>query len=512
MATGKSGTLTWTSGSYAVQVTWSETYEVSTNQSTVSITSVKAKAAYYGVSYYPDGVIKINGTTVLTMDSRTPTGSVHINALNNYYDVSNTSCSLSGITHSTDGTKSINIELAGNRFNKFAFYTSSGEYGSGWGVTGSQSITLTTIPRAASISSASNITLGNACSVSWTPASSSFRYKLKFKLGSWEHTIGAIHPNKTSSYTYSSYTIPLDVANQLPSATSGTMTAYLYTYSDSGCTTQIGSTTSKTFTVTVPSTIVPTLGTVSATIVNTNSIINGWGVAVAGYTKVNVSATASGSYGSTISSFTISGGYSTTQNGTSLNYTGGVISSSGSKTFTVVAKDSRSRSSASKSATAITFYAYSNPTVSSFTVARSSSNAKKVIVKANWTFSSVNSKNAATATLYYKKSSNTSWTTYGTIAKNTNVTLTNDFEETSSYNFKVVVTDSLSNSAQEEGFISTIEVTMDFRAGGKGMGIGKIAETDNLEIAFDTIFMGNVYIQSDDGTKVSLADYIRSLI
>ena len=53
---------------------------------------------------------------------------------------------------------------------------------------------------------------------------------------------------------------------------------------------------------------------------------------------------------------------------------------------------------------------------------------------------------------------------------------------------------------------------MDFRAGGKGLGIGKIAETDNLEIAFDTIFMGNVYIQSDDGTKVSLADYIRSLI
>lgn len=80
------------------------------------------------------------------------------------------------------------------------------------------------------------------------------------------------------------------------------------------------------------------------------------------------------------------------------------------------------------------------------------------------------------------------------------------------YNFKIVVTDSLSNSAQEEGFVSTIEVTMDFRAGGKGLGIGKIAESDNLEIAFDTIFMGNVYIQNDDGTKTSLADYIRSLI
>lgn len=406
------------------------------------------------------------------------------------------------VNHNSDGTGTATIYWKwGVRSNWGGYYEPSSSF----------TITLPTIPRASSITTATDKTLGNACSIKWTPNSSTFKYKVKFSLGSWNYTTPSfISPASTSAYTYTGYTLPLDVAKQLPNATTGTMTAYLYTYNSSG--TQIGSAASKTFTVTVPSSIKPSISSVSATLVNSNSVINGWGVAVAGYTKVKVSASASGSYSSTISSFDISGGYSTTQTGTSLAYTGAVISSSGSKTFTVVAKDSRGRSSDSKSATAITFYAYSKPTVSSFTVARSSSNAKKVIVKANWTFSSVNSKNAATATLYYKKSSNTSWTKYGTIAKNTSVTLTNDFEETSSYNFKVVVTDSLSNSAQEEGFISTIEVTMDFRAGGKGLGIGKIAETDNLEIAFDTIFMGNVYIQSDDGTKVSLADYIRSLI
>ena len=489
---GKVETSAWTaeSGStWKVVLNWTATQSIANNTSTISW-NIKVSTGSGGYVVVSEIRAKIAGEEVYYRNHDN-----HTNGYNGTQIASGTKT----ITHNTDGTKSVSMSIEAGIYQ--------------WAInkSGSNTFTLDTIPRASSITSASNKTLGNACSIKWTPNASTFKYKVKFSLGSWDYTTPSfISPASTSEYTYDDYTLPLDVAKQLPNATTGTMTAYLYTYNSSG--TQIGSTASKTFTVTVPSSIKPSISSVSATLVNSNTVINGWGVAVAGYTKVKVSASASGSYSSTISSFDITGGYATTQTGTSLAYPGGVISSSGSKTFTVVAKDSRGRSSDSKSATAITFYAYSKPTVSSFTVARSSSNAKKVVVKANWTFSSVNSKNAATATLYYKKSSNTSWTTYGTIAKNTNVTLTNDFEETSSYNFKVVVTDSLSNSAQEEGFISTIEVTMDFRAGGKGLGIGKIAETDNLEIAFDTIFMGNVYIQSDDGTKVSLADYIRSLI
>ena len=489
---GKVETATYTpsnsSNTWKVVLNWTATQSVANNTSTISWNIKVSTTSSTGYVVVSEIRAKINGTEVYYRSHDN-----HTNGYNGTQIASGTTT----VDHNSDGTKSVAMSIEAGIYQ--------------WAInkSGSKTFTLDTIARASSITTATNKTLGNACSIKWTPASSSFTYKLKFKLGDWEHTTGTISPNTTSAYTYTGYTLPLDVADELPNAETGTMTAYLYTYNGS---TQIGSTASKTFTVTVPDSIKPSISSVSATLVNSNSVISGWGVAVAGYTKVKVAASASGSRSSTISSFTISGGYSTTQNGASLDYTGGFITSSGSKTFTVVAKDSRGRSSDSKSATAITFYAYSNPTVSSFTVARSSSNAKKVVVRANWTFASVNSKNAATATLYYKKSSNTSWTTYGTIAKNTSVTLTNDFEETSSYNFKVVVTDSLSNSAQEEGFISTIEVTMDFRAGGKGLGIGKIAETDNLEIAFDTIFMGNVYIQSDDGTKVSLADYIRSLI
>ena len=478
-----------TTGSYSnrsVTLKWTATQSVANNTSTISweLVGSGSSSGYVVVSELK---VTIDGSQAYYRSS-----SNHTNCYNGTKLASGTKT----ITHSSDGTKSFTIKVE------------AGIYSWAINKSGSGTFTLNTIARASSISSAGNVTLENACSIKWTPASSSFKYKVKFSIGSWSYTTDYISPKTTSAYTYTGYKIPLTAANQLPSATTGTMTAYLYTYSGS---TQIGSTASKTFTVTVPSTVIPTLSNVKASIVNSNPVISGWGVAVAGYTQVKVSANASGSYGSTIGSFTISGGYSTTQTGTSLAYTGVVISS-GSKTFTVTAKDSRSRSSESSTTSEIEFYPYSKPTVSSFTVSRSSSDAKKVIAKANWTYSSVNGNNVATATLYYKKSSNTSWTKYGTIAQNANVTLTNDFDETISYNFKVVVTDLLSNSAQEEGFVSTIKVTMDFRAGGEGLGIGKIAESDNLEIAFDTIFMGDVYIQNDDGTKTSLADYIKSLI
>lgn len=485
-----SGSVT-TSSSYSRSVTlnWSATQSVANNTSTISWSLVGSGSS--------TGWVVVSELRV-TIDG----SQEYYRSLSNHTNCYQGTVLASGtktITHNSDGSRSFTIKVE------------AGIYQWAINCSGSSTFTLNTIARASSISSAGNVTLGNACSIKWTPASTSFYYKIKFVLGSWNYTTSAIHPNTTSAYTYSSYTIPLTVANQLPSATSGTMTAYLYTYSSSACSTQIGSTANKTFTVTIPSTVVPTLSTVTASIVNSNSVINSWGIAVAGYTKVKVEATASGSYSSTISSFAISGGYSTTQNGTSLSYTGGVITSSGSKTFTVVAKDSRTRSSASKTTSAITFYAYSKPTVSSITAERSSTDAKKVIIKANWSYASVNSKNSVTVNLQYKKSSSSSWTTYGSIAKNTNVTLTTDFDETSSYNFRITITDALGNKAQDEAFVSTISVLLDFRAGGKGLGVGKIAESDAMEVALKSIFIGDVKIRVGS-SDVSLIDYIKGVM
>lgn len=468
----------------SVTFNWSATQDISNNKSTISWNLVGSGSAsgYYVVSELR---ITVDGVEKYYRDTSNHT---------NCYNGTTLASGSFELSHSNDGTKSFTVKVEAGIYN--------------WEInkSGSNTFTLDTIPRSSIITNAADITLEDSCSITWTPASSSYTFKLKFSLGSWSYTTGTISPAGTSTYTYTGYTIPLTVANQLPNSTSGTMTVYLYTYNGS---TQIGSTTSDTFVVTIPESVRPKVKSLSVTLVNSNSVIDGWGIAVTGYTKLKITATAEGSYGSTISSFKITGIYNETKIGTSLSYTGDVVSWEGDRSIIVAVKDSRGRSSNSYESDTITFYKYYEPKIISFKVSR---NSTQVTAIADWSYASMNGNNVVTAILYYKKTSDTSWTKYGTLPKHERITLTTEFDETASYNFKVVTTDSLSGSAQEEAFISTVAVTMDFRSGGKGIGIGKIAESDNLEIAFDTIFIGDVYIQADDGTKTSLDDYIKSLI
>ena len=149
MATGKSGSFTLTSGKYTVQINWSETYDPIANTSVVTIDSVKTKNGnWYGVAYYPNGTIKINGATVITMNSVMGTHNVYVTALNTYNHIkpsggSVTTASSGAIAHSADGKKSVKIEVS------IKGYTTSGDYGSGWGVSGAETIDLTSIDRAA---------------------------------------------------------------------------------------------------------------------------------------------------------------------------------------------------------------------------------------------------------------------------------------------------------------------------------------------------------------------------
>lgn len=489
-----SGTVNTSSyeGRY-VQLTWSATQSVANNTSTISW-SLKG-AGNASATWYKAGgfYVSIAGQVVCNWSTDT--------RITLYNGTSIASGSLT-LSHSSDGTKSFSVSVQ------------AGIYTYARNCSGSGTFTLNTIPRASSIS-VGTLTMGTAGTISISRASSSFTHTISYAWGDtsdsgisngkgYKGTIAS----KTSS-TSVSWTPSLNLANVIPNATSGVGTLTCDTYSGS---TKVG-TKSITFTCKVPSSVKPTVTSASVSVDNSaNSVIAGWGLYVAGYSKAKITAAASGSYKSTISSFTISGGYSTTQTGTSLSYTGGTLTSSGSKTFNVVAKDSRGRTSDTKSAGTITVYAYSKPSISSFTAERSSTDGSKMIVKANWSFASVNGKNSATATLYYKMSTSSGWTTYGTISKNTSVTLNTDFAEDHSYNFRIIVKDAVGNSVQEETFVSTISVLLDFRAGGKGLGVGKIAETDSMEVALDARFMGTVYIYNDDGTPMTLANYIKSVV
>ena len=153
MATGLSSSfeLDCTSSLFKLRVNWAETYDASTNKSTVTISSVEFKSTgWYGFTYYPDGIIKVNGTPVITMNSNLGDHNCRAGSLNSWSTIKKSGGAVAtgsvDVVHDADGKKSITIEVVGNRFSRCYFYTVNGDDGgSGWGCTGSKSVDLTAI-------------------------------------------------------------------------------------------------------------------------------------------------------------------------------------------------------------------------------------------------------------------------------------------------------------------------------------------------------------------------------
>lgn len=255
MESGKTGYIEFSSNtSWAtVRVNWAETYDTETNKSTVTITSVQVKStSWYGVTYYVDGTVKINGVAVATFSSSAGNVSVRVDDQGTWYDVMShdtskaVTMSLDGIEHYSDGSKSIGIELTGNRYTGFRFYTVDGTKGSGWYVDASKSITLTTIPRASTVG-ASDANIGSKSTVVVTRRNSSYTHSIAYSFGSLSGYITASGGVSDTEAIYSnttiSWTIPETFYSQITDKKSGTCTLTIKTYSGS---TQIGDAQSST--------------------------------------------------------------------------------------------------------------------------------------------------------------------------------------------------------------------------------------------------------------------------
>lgn len=257
MASGKSGYVEFSSSVSwgTVRVYYSETYEVSTNKSKMTVTAIKVKSTnWYGVTYYPDGTLKVNGVAVATFASNIGNALVRIDSQGEWYtivDATDTTAaitaSLDDIEHNDDGSKSISIELTGNRYTGFRFYTISDKYGSGWYVNDSKTIALTTIPRASTIgATAANI--GEVSTITVTRKASAFTHSIQYKFGSVTGYIKADGSVQSSEVKITALSIPFTVPTsfyaQIPNATSGTCTLTIKTYSGS---TQIGEAQTATF-------------------------------------------------------------------------------------------------------------------------------------------------------------------------------------------------------------------------------------------------------------------------
>lgn len=194
---------------------------------------------------------------------------------------------------------------------------------------------------------------GSKNTLTFLSYSGSFYFRIQYKLGNTvlaTENIGTVAAGTTKSYT-STYAFPHSL---LPNSTSATITATLYTYSNSGYTSLVGS-DSKTFTLTVPSSVKPTISSVTLAPYNTNSWINSKGYWVAGFTRADVTTSATAGSGASISSIVATGDIT----GTGASFRSGVLSS-GTKSVTVTVTDSRGRT-ATRTVTQVV-QAYNSPT------------------------------------------------------------------------------------------------------------------------------------------------------
>lgn len=420
--------------------------------------------------------------------------------------------SVSDIAHNDDGAKEIAISGS--------VTAPSGTNFAGHKTSGSGMFTLDTVPRASTITSAANVTLGNACNVKWTPASASFRYKLKFSMGNWSYTTGAIHPNRKTAYTYTGYAIPLDAANQIPNSKTGTMTVTLYTYSDTAASKQVGSADTETFTVTVPDNS-NTKPAVSMTLAPVHSLPSAFaGLYIQGKSKVKATLSATGKNGATIKSYDMK--VDGISHGSGDGYTSDYLSTYGSKTVTGYATDSRGiTGSVSKS---ITVIAYSKPKISVSVCGRCDNKGNLTAggtylkIKATRNYSPVKSggvqKNFCQIRYRYKTASAESYSAWTTILARD--TLTTNQVETgallggvlavdTSYMVQIQAIDDIGDYALTTVSVSTDKVYMHRTK--NAMGLGKYAEGENLlDLGWDINMNGNMV--SGLGTPTESGDAI----
>ena len=474
MATSSAMSTTNDKIQYKVTIT-QNSQSVANNTSNVTV-SVRVYRTNTGYTTYGTGTVycTINGTQytegITSSDKITNSGIVLFTKTLN-------------ITHNADGTKTL---ATSTRITHDQFSSNAQSY----------SQALTTIPRATTPTvSATSVNMGSDITISMPRASGSFDHTLTYKFGNATGTIGSdLGTSKT-------WEVPLSLASQIPSGTSGTCTITCKTYNGS---TLIGTKT-VSFTAKVPSSVVPSIS--SLTIAEAVSGLSAkFGAYIQNKSQAKVTITAAGSYSSTISS------YKTTVSGKSYSgstFTSGVLATSGTVTIETTVTDSRGRT-ATKSST-INVLAYTAPKITKFTAFRSNSagvqNYEGTSVNCGyaWTVSALGNKNDNSYVFEYKAKGASAWTSLASgnsYSINTSRIFANMAPIDSSYDLRLTVKDYF-GSAVAVAEIPTAFTLLDFNASGKGLAFGKVSETDNqMEIdmqmnIYKDMFMGGVK-RSDD--------------
>lgn len=373
------------------------------------------------------------------------------------------------VGHKSDGSKSINVKVylyhgPGNPDSYLPMQSDSNSpiY--------MGSVDLTTIPRASQPScitypnTTENIgDIGSTIYIHMNRVSSSFTHTVYYAWGTKYVQIAAGVTNNVS------WKIPDDFLYDIPNATEGTGRIDVETYNGNS---YIGA-KSVGFTATVPSSVKPTVGTITLDPWN----VNGYDILLQNKNKITVSVSGcSAGTGSSIKSYTFSGpGISSTTTGTSVS--GGPISNTGTLTYTVTVTDNRGRS-ASKTAT-ITCYAYSSPYFASFEAYRAnadgSANVNGTYLLCTYSVNYASAGNTNTITVTVKGVGSNRTATGGRLL----IDLSGN--TTSTYQVSAVVSDKYGGQASSQTVMVFGETrVLNITKNGTGFAIGKMAESNEL--------------------------------
>lgn len=360
---------------------------------------------------------------------------------------------------------------------------------------GSKSVSFTVGYYGASTFTLSGGSVGSSVTASITRNYSGFTHQVY-----WKFTGQSSYTSASSSAgTSLTWTLPASTLYALiPSTTKGTLTVLVRTYYGS---TKIGSDATKTLTLSVPSSIVPSLTSVSVSEGNATvtSLIGAYTQSKSKI-KTTINGAKAGS-GSSISAYSITVKDSAGKTLSTINAssgTSGTITSSGTITITGKVTDKRGRT-ASKSVT-VTMLAYTAPTISGVSVTRSTDTTALVkgTLSAKSLIVSSTEKNSIKYKIGYKKIADTSYTYVTGTSASLSLALSktiSGLDATSSYDVIVYGGDVFGyTSTYVPITISTAKVPFDFDVKNGKLGIGKINERGSLDVKGHSYTGGNQYV------------------
>lgn len=465
---------------------------IAANTSTVNWEMTVSRSNYYH-TYNKSG----SSTLSLSLDGR------NVHSSNPTWEVWDGEVTLakgsSTITHNADGSKTLPLSCTFNPNNGYHEP-----------ITVTANISLTTIPRASSVSVNAG-TIGSPITINISRHSSSFKHTVRYV---WGNKSGTIASNVDTSTTWM---IPLDFANEIPNSTSGTGTIYVDTYSAG---TKTG-TQSTILTASIPPNMKPTLSNVTLTDANgvARGLLNGNNfLQIVSDIQVGFNG-ASGVFGSTITGYRaeiVNKNHVVTENGGRL----GMMNFNGSATIRASVVDSRGRQSDARDIT-INVIEYFAPSLSFIAVrTRESPNIIQIIRSAKIAPLLLSGKQRNNMTLTFRVaplntnnfsvdngSASGVFTTIHTLT-NSAANLAGNYPATKSFTVIGRLEDKFT-SVEFSATVATESVVMSYDKDGR-VGVGKVAELGqpgSLDVLGD-IYSRNKPIQqyqltNSDGSSIN---------